>query len=166
MAAKWSGPWPQPQQYSLKARFVNLGLNAVGQLPGLAGVSGTVDGTEGGGTLLLSMQNADMDLPLVFQDKLHFDTLTAQVGWQRNGEQFDIRINDISFANRDIAGSVSGAYQTAANSRGVVDLTAHATRADARSVARYVPLRIGERGRPWMAAAFLGGTSNDVKLRL
>lgn len=166
VAVKWSGQWSQPQQYSLKARFVNLGLNALGQLPGLAGVSGTIDGTEGGGTLLLSMQNADMDLPLVFQAKLHFDTLTAQVGWQRNGEQFDIRINDISFANRDIAGSVSGGYQTAANSRGVIDLTAHATRADARSVASYVPLRIGERGRQWMAAAFLGGTSNDVKLRL
>jgi len=41
-----------------------------------------------------------------------------------------------------------------------------ATRADARSVGRYIPLRISERARQWMENAFVGGVSNDVKLRL
>jgi uncharacterized protein (TIGR02099 family) len=166
VSMKWTGLWPQPQQFSAKARFVNLGVNPVGQLPGFSGVSGTVDGTERGGTLVLSMQNAAVELPLVFQGKLDFDSLTAQTGWQRNGEQYEIRLNDISFSNRDFAGSVSGVYQTAADGRGVIDLTGHATRADARSVGRYLPLRIGERGREWMAGAFLSGSSNDVKLRI
>ena len=166
VALKWTGQWPQPQQYSAKARFVNLGMNAVGKLPGLAGVSGSIDGTERGGTLLLSTQNAAVELPLVFEDKLAFDTLTAQLGWQKNAEQYEIRLNDISFANRDLAGSVSGVYQTAEASRGLIDLTAYATRADARSVARYIPLRIGERARQWMAGAFLNGSSKDLKLRV
>ncbi len=166
VAMKWTGEWPRPRQYGVKARFVNLGLNAVGQLPGLAGVSGSIDGSERGGTLLLSTQHAVVELPLVFQDKLEFDVLTAQAGWQRSGEQYEIRLNDISFSNRDLAGTLSGAYQTAAEGRGAIDLTAHATRADVRSVGRYIPLRIGERGRQWMTAAFVGGSSNDVKLRL
>ena len=166
VAIKWTGQWPQPRQYSVKARFLNLGLNPAGRLPGFAGVSGRIDGTERGGTLFLSTQNAAVELPLVFREKLAFDTLTAQAGWQRNGEQYEIRLNDISFANRDIAGSVSGVYQTAADGRGVIDLTGNATRADARSIGRYIPLRIGERGRQWMENAFVGGTSNDVKLRL
>ncbi len=166
VAVKWAGTWPRPQQYGVKARFVNLGLNPVGRLPGFGGVSGSVDGSERGGTLFLNTQNAAVELPLVFREKLVFDTLTAQAGWQRNGEQYDIRLKDISFSNRDLAGSVSGAYQTAADGQGVIDLTGNATRADARSVGRYIPLRIGERGRQWMENAFLGGTSNDVKLRL
>ena len=166
VALKWAGQWPQPQQYSLKSRFVNLGLNAVGKLPGLAGVSGSIDGTERGGTLLLSTQNTALELPLVFEEKLAFDTLTAQAGWQRTGDQYEIRLNDISFANRDLAGSVSGVYQTAADSRGIIDLTGHATRADARSVGRYVPLLIGKSARQWMASAFLNGSSKDLKVRL
>jgi uncharacterized protein (TIGR02099 family) len=166
VAVKWAGQWPRPQQYGVKARFVNLGVRPVGQLPGFAGVSGSIDGSERGGTVLLSMQNAIVELPLVFQDNLAFDALTAQAGWQRTGDQYDIRFNDISFSNRDIAGSVTGAYQTAADGRGVIDLTGRATRADARSIGRYVPLRIGERARQWMTTAIVGGSSNDVSLRL
>ncbi|HEV7820584.1 MAG TPA: DUF3971 domain-containing protein, partial [Burkholderiales bacterium] len=163
---KWTGQWPRPDQYAVKARFVNLGLNAVGKLPGLAGVSGSVDGSERGGSLILNTQNSVVELPLIFETKLGFDTLTAQAGWQRNGDQYDIRFNDISFANRDVSGSVTGAYQTTANGRGAIDLTAHATRADARSIGRYVPLVVGERARQWMSTASLNGSSNDVKLRV
>ena len=166
VALKWTGEWPRPEQYAVKARFVNLGLNAVGRLPGLAGVSGSIDGSERGGTLLLSTHNTVVELPLIFHDKLSFETLTAQAGWQRTGEQYEIRLNDISFANRDLAGSVSGVYQTTADGRGVVDLTASAKRADARSIGYYLPLRIGERGRQWMTGAFLAGSWNDVKVRL
>ncbi len=166
LVVKWTGGWPQPEQYSVKGRFVNLGMNAVGRLPGFSGVSGRIDGNERGGTLALSTQGATVELPLVFRDKLAFDTLVAQVGWQRSGEQYDIKLNHISFSNGDFASSVFGAYQTAADSRGVIDLSANVTRADARNAGRYIPLQIGERGRNWLHAAFLGGSSNDVKVRL
>ena len=95
VAVKWSGGWPQPGQYSVKGRFVDLGLNAVGRIPGFAGVSGNIDGSERGGMLLLNTQHATVDLPRVFRDKLAFDALTAQVGWQRNGEQYEIKLNNI-----------------------------------------------------------------------
>ena len=166
VALKWIGNWPQPQQFSIKGRFTNLGLNPVGRRPGFTGASGSFDGNERGGTLLLNAQSAAIEMPHVFRDKLAFETLTAQVGWQRNAEQYEIRLNDISFSNRDLAGSVTGAYQTVADGRGIIDLTAHATRADLRGIARYIPLQIGERARSWLDAAFLGGASNDIKVRL
>ena len=56
LAVKWNGNWPQPQQHSVKARFVNLGMNAAGRVPGFAGVSGNIDGNERGGTLYLNTQ--------------------------------------------------------------------------------------------------------------
>lgn len=163
---KWTGEWPGPDQYSVKARFANLGLNAVGRLPGLDGVTGSVDGSERGGTLLLNTQNSSVNLPQIFESKLDFETLSAQVGWQRNGELYEIRLNDVTFANRDVAGSVAGVYQTAVAGPGTIDLTAHATRADPRGIVRYLPLRAAERGRDWLANSFVGGVSNDAKLRL
>ncbi|MBI4192775.1 MAG: TIGR02099 family protein [Betaproteobacteria bacterium] len=166
VAVKWSGSWPQPQQYSVKGRFVNLGLNAVGRIPGFVGVSGHIDGNERGGTLYLNTQNAAVELPRVFREKLAFDVLTAQVGWLRSGEQYELKLNNISFSNPDLAGSVFGDYQTVAESRGAIDLTGNLTRADARNAGRYIPLLIGERGRNWIESAFLGGSSNDVKVRL
>ena len=105
---KWHGSWPRPAQYSVKGRFADLGLKAVGRIPGFAGVSGDIDGTERGGTLHLSTQKATVDLPRVFRDKLAFDALTAQVGWQRNGEQYDLDLNSISFSNPDFAGGMNG----------------------------------------------------------
>jgi len=166
VAVKWNGSWPQPKQYSVKARFVNLGLNAVDRLPGFAGVSGSIDGSERGGTLYLNAQNATAELPLVFRDKLAFDVMSAQIGWQRNGAQYEIKLNNLSFTNADLAGSLFGSYQTASEGRGVIDLSGSLSRADAHSVGRYIPLLVGERARAWLDTAFLGGTSQDVKLRI
>ena len=166
LAVKWSGSWPQPGQYSVKGRFVDLGLNAVGRVPGFTGVSGNIDGNERGGTLHLNTQNAAVDLPRVFRDKLAFDALSAQVGWQRNGEQYEIKLNNISFSNPDLTGKVFGSYLTVADRPGVIDLSGTVTRAEARGVGRYIPLQVGERVRQWLDSALLAGTSNNVKVRL
>ncbi len=166
VAVKWNGEWPQPAQYSVKARFVNLGINAVGSKPGFKGVSGQIDGSEKGGTLYLNTQNANVDLPLLFGDKLALDVLTAQVGWQRDGAQYDIKLNTVAFSNADLSGSISGSYQTAAEGRGTADITGSFTRAEAMSVARYLPLQVPEHTREWLQGAFHGGSSKDVKLRL
>ena len=48
----------------------------------------------------------------------------------------------------------------------MIDLTGNVTRAEARSVARYVPLQVGARTRQWLDTSLLAGVSNDVKVRL
>jgi len=166
VVVKWTGSWPRPQQYAAKARFVDLALKPVGRLPGFAGVSGNVDGNERGGILALNSQKSIVDLPHIFRDKLELDSLTAQAAWQRTGEQYELKLHNISFTNRDLAGTVQASYQTAAHGRGVIDLTGSATRADVRGVSHYIPLAIGERGRQWLDNAFVSGSSNDVKVRL
>ncbi len=165
VAVKWTGEWPQPELYSVKSRFVNLGLNAVGRKPGFQGVSGQIDGNEKGGTLYLNTQNAAVQLPLLFSEKLSFEVLNAQVGWQRNGAQYEIKLNTVAFSNADVSGSLSGSYQTAAEGRGNADISANLTRLEARGVLHYLPLQMPG-PRQWLRAALLGGTSKDVKLRL
>ena len=166
VAIKWTGEWPQPEQYSVKSRFVNLGLNAVGRKPGFQGVSGQIDGTEKGGTLYLNTQNATVDMPLLFREKLAFDVLTSQVGWQRNGTQYEIKLNTVAFSNRDLSGSISGSYQTAAEGRGTADITGNLSRVDARGLPRYLPVQLSETPRQWLETSVQGGNSSDAKLRL
>ena len=166
LAVKWNGSWPQPQQHSVKARFVNLGLNALGRIPGFGGVSGNIDGSERGGTLYINAQKAAVDLPRVFRDKLAFDTLTAQAGWAKKDDQYEIKFSSISFSSPDLAGSVFGTYQTVTDSRGMLDLSGNVSRIDARSIGRYIPLQVGERGRGWVETAFQGGVASEVKVRV
>jgi uncharacterized protein (TIGR02099 family) len=143
-----------------------LGLKPIGRLPGFSGVSGDIDGSERGGTLALNMQNATAELPLVFHDKVEFDSLTAKVVWKRSDDQYEIKLNDVTFSNADLAGTVFGTYQTAATGRGNIDLTGNLTRADARRVPYYIPLQVAQHGRDWLDTAFLSGDAKDVRLRL
>ncbi len=166
VVVKWTGEWPQPEQYSVKSRFVNLGLNAVGRKPGFQGVSGQIDGNEKSGTLYLNSQNTTVELSQLFRDKLVLDVLSAQVGWQRSGALYEIKLNTVAFTNVDVSGNVSGVYQTAAEGRGSADLTGALTRADMRAVPRYLPLQVPEISRQWLEAAFHGGSAREVKFRL
>jgi uncharacterized protein YhdP len=48
--------------YSLKGRFEDLAINAVDRWPGVSGLTGSVDGTEAGGTLKLASKGAALEL--------------------------------------------------------------------------------------------------------
>ena len=166
VAVKWSGGWPQPQRYSIKSKFTALGLQPVGRLPGFSGLNGQIDGNELGGALYLDAGNATAELPRVFSDRLDFDSLMARVVWDRSGDQYDIKLNNIAFSNADIAGNVYGTYRTVVAGRGIIDLKGNVTRADARRVAHYIPLQVAESARHWLDNAFLAGEAEDVQLQL
>lgn len=163
---KWSGEWPNPAQYTLKGRFVNLGMRKFEAIPAFNGITGSVDGNEKGGTFSFNSVNANIDLPNVFRAPLEFDTLTAQGSWAPRDDYTEIKINNVSIANKYLAGNVYGSYHTVRQGPGLIDLTANLTRADARFAGRYIPVVLNQATRDWLDAAFLAGESNDVHLRL
>lgn len=168
LAVKWKGAWPQPQEFSAKARFVNLTLAPVGRLPGFSGITGHVEGSEKNGTLFINSQAAAAELPQIFRERLEFDSLGAQVGWTRlaGGKEWEVQLNNVQFANRDLAGQVYGTYQTMTDAPGVIDLNGQLSRADARSMPRYLPINVARNSRPWIERAVLAGSSGDVRLRV
>jgi uncharacterized protein (TIGR02099 family) len=163
VVARWSGALPEPQQYSVRGRFQGLALNREEGMPGFSGVSGNVDGNERGGTLHLNAQQAALQMPNLFREPLAFDALTAQIGWSRAGGTLELRLNNVSFSNPDLAGTVFGTYRSADG--GSIDLTGNLTRADARSVSRYLPLTVARHSRPWLERALIAGRSSDVRFR-
>ncbi|HYC45080.1 MAG TPA: YhdP family protein [Burkholderiales bacterium] len=166
VALRWTGAWPEPQTFSARGRFESLAVNRWRSAPGFTGLSGQVDGTEKGGTLRVTGESAVLDMPQVFAGALKLDTLTGQLAWTRSAAGYEVRLDNVSFANPDAAGRVLGTYRSAPQPRGEIDLTGQLTRADARGVAKYIPITVMKGSRPWFERAFVAGQSNDVRFRV
>jgi uncharacterized protein (TIGR02099 family) len=166
MRFDWQGPLPNPQRYSVRGRFDQLGMRAYARLPGFTGVSGNIDGNENGGSVLLNAVKSSVELPHVFADpERKFDTLTAQLVWSHMQGELQLKLSNIAFANTDLAGTAFGTYTTAPEGPGVIDFTARLNRSDARATARYIPF-LKQTLLDWLDRALLAGHTSEVGLRL
>jgi uncharacterized protein YhdP len=160
-----------PASYTLHARFEKLGMLAQGSLPGFAGLSGSIDGSQQGGSLTLASREAQIDLPQVFADpRVPLQNLNAQIKWnvqQEAGQaRVAVKIEQAAFDNQDAAGTASGTYLSRAGEAGEIDLQAHLTRAAGASVWRYMPLTVGRSTRDWLRTSILSGICSEATLRL
>ncbi len=135
-------------------------------MPGFAGFSGNIDGTEKGGALYVATQKAVLELPELFRERLRFDTLTGQMAWSRVAGGTELRFSNLSYANADLAGTLFGSYRTADDGPGVADMTGHLSRGLASRVTAYLPLAVAKSSRGWLDRAFLAGSSDDVRFRV
>ena len=58
MQVDWQGSLPNPQRFSARGRFDQLGMRAHARLPGFSGLSGNIDANEKGGSALLDSAKA------------------------------------------------------------------------------------------------------------
>jgi uncharacterized protein (TIGR02099 family) len=166
---QWDGPLGAPARFQARARFAELGLKPWGRVPGFARLAGTLEASESGGRVYLQARDAQIELPKIFpQPRVAFDTLSGQLDWQQEAGRFSARLTSIDFANADLSGSAFGGFTRGAQGPGAIDLSATLTRADARQVARYLPLAsiMGEKPRQWLVAGLVAGQASDVHLRL
>ena len=164
----WAGPegGDRPEHYSVRGRFANLGARAWRRVPGFSGLSGQLDANEKGGNLSLGAKNAAVELPGILPDeKVHFDTLTAQVGWVEGKDGLELKFSNVALANRDIAGTMFGSFATKPDSPGMIDLTGSFSRLDGASTYRYIP-RLPESVRNYLKSGVQAGHAYDIRLRL
>lgn len=166
LSLRWNGAWPKPAGYALRGRFHELSLRRHGALPGFSGFSGNIDGSEKGGTLHVATQNAVLEMPQLFRDRLRLDTLSGQLSWSQDAGGTELRFSNFAYANADLAGTLFGTYRTAAEGPGSADLTGHLSRGLAQRVTAYLPLTVAKSSRPWLDRAFTAGSSNDVRFRV
>jgi uncharacterized protein (TIGR02099 family) len=163
--AKWSGDWP-PEKYEVRAGFSNLGVNETATTPGLVNLSGSLEANERRGTLRIANQGTSLELTKVFTQPVAFDELNGQVSWTVTGDEYDIRLSAVSFANADVAGTLQGSYVTNGKGRGIADLTGALHRADVRKLPAYLPVTLGKSTRDWLATSLVSGRADEVRLRL
>ena len=167
LRAKWQGSADNLQQFEVNAHFANLALRRVGRLPGFSGLSGSINGNMGAGTLLLNSTNLKVDAPEFMAEPLQFDLLAAKSSWKKNELGYLMQFDNVVAENEDAAGTAAWSLQTVANGPGVLDLNVHLTRAKVRHAARYTPfIALKGAGREWLKNALLDGQSDDLRLTL
>ena len=162
-----TGPFDQPTSFRVKGRFEGLGVRPAPRWPGFAGLDGSLEATEKGGVVTLKSRDLLLDAPTVLHVPVAFDTVDAQAVWAIAKGRLDLKVSNLAFANRDIAGSFKGSYERNPGSTGgVIDATGELSRLDPQVIGRYLPLIIGGDTRRWLDQAFLGGLIADAKLKL
>lgn len=166
--AEWNGEWPASAHFGIKGRFANLSVKEFGSIPAFSGLSGNIDGSEQGGTLNFDSQKINVTLPAVFSKPVMLDTFTGQISWglltDRNPIEF--KFNNIAFSNDHAAGVIYGSYRSMPDGPGMIDLSGHLTRADARYVGYYMPTMVNQPVRNWLDKSIVVGELSDVRLHL
>lgn len=136
---------------------------------------GTLDFDVGpaAGRLQLAVAQGALTWPGLFdQPRVAVDRLQAEMVWRREGDQLDIRIPQLSFANADAEGDMNLHWHTGQGTArqprlpGVLDLTAHLSRADGAQVHRYLPRGIAADARRYVREAVARGEARDARFRV
>jgi uncharacterized protein (TIGR02099 family) len=167
MRLRWEGAQPGLDNFDLTARFTGLGMAASDQQPGVANLSGRISGGAQAGTFEIDSPKMVIDLPMLFREpRFGFDQFHVRGGWKKTTRGRLLMLDDMAFANADAAGTAKGQYELIVGQPGVIDLSAHLTRADGRAVYRYLPSMIGDVTVNWARDAVVAGRSDDVRLVL
>lgn len=164
---RWSGAQPGLDNFNIAARFSGLGMMAVGNQPGLTNLSGRIEGDARAGVFEIDSKQLGLSLPSLFREpSFEFDSVHARGNWKKTPRGRRLTLVETAFANQDMAGSAKGHYELIAGHPGVIDLSAHLTRAEGTAVYRYFPRKIGDHTVNWVRQAVVAGHSDNVQLDL
>jgi len=156
-----------PQTWAVGGRFEGLGLTALGPVPGMTGINGRIDGNEKGGSVQLNGQRAAFELPTVFADPiLELEAFAADLDWKSGADGLQVKLNEVTFHNKDAAGDAKGTWRSLPEGPGALDLDARLTRGSGNAAWRYMPLAVGKEVRDWLRTAISGGKATDTTLKL
>ncbi len=163
----WRGAHPTLDNFTLEARVNGLGIVAQANQPGVAHLTGHLQGDARGGRFSVDARQFALDLPRVMREpSLRFDEFKATGGWQKTPRGHRIKVDDVRFANADLAGGLRGHYDWVPGTRGAIDLEGRLTRADGRAVWRYLPWKVGQHTVDWARQAVVAAQSDNVRFTL
>lgn len=154
----WSGA--EGRTYSVKGRFEDLAFNAVDALPGFAGMSGSIEGTEAGGTLRLAGRDVRLEAARIFRAPLAFDKVEGVARWGREGGALAVTIDEAMFANADGELSFAGAWKSLPGGErplGFIDIKGSIARGNLARAAEYIPNGIAKT-REWLERSVSGAS--------
>ncbi len=163
----WYGTPDALRGWQVKGNFTDLALAAHHELPGFGGISGRLTGNESSGEIVLDSKNAEVILPAVFPEpRLALASLIAEIGWQAKGDQVELLLKRMNFANADATGEATGRYRYTGQGPGEIDLSAKLVDTVGNAVWRYMPLVVNKDARDWLQAGIVGGRAGSASLRL
>jgi len=155
--------------YGVKGRFEDLAVNAVDNYPGVSGLTGSIEGTEAGGTLKLASRRATFQAAHLFAAPLALDEADAVALWRHADGALEVTIDEGRIANADGALRFSGTWRPATNttrkSPGIVDMKGTIDRVALARLPAYLPNVIAPT-RDWLAKALASGEIHAARFEL
>ncbi|MGE5626005.1 MAG: YhdP family protein [Bacillota bacterium] len=154
--------------WSVKGRFLDLGVKAAEGWPGLSGVDGALDLNQKGGSVMLDSRDCSVDFTPLFRGPLHADAvdMTARVTHESGG--WRVSSDGFTASNADAASHGHGSmFFPADGTAPILNLDAAVDRADARNKSVYFPVGIMPKDViKWLDDSIKGGqvTSGSVAI--
>lgn len=182
----WQGAADAPTRYHAKGRVTQLSVAGdaatAGALqppgvgtPGVHGLTADFELDQDKGHAQLRIDQGALDFPGVFAEpSVPIESASARLQWKLSGDQVELTVPELRFANADAQGSARATWRTADATRsgsasrfpGVLDLQGSLTRADGTRVWRYLPLAIPSSTRDYVRDAVRQGTATAVDFRV
>ncbi len=115
----WGDSFTWSEPYTVRGGFEDVAVSRTGALPGIAHMTGRLDGSERGGSIILNAAATELDMPTVFVGPLPLDRLEAKASWSVHDGVPKIALERVSLSNKDIAGEVSGRYEVVPGGPGI-----------------------------------------------
>ena len=149
----------EPWRMQVQAKFQNAGFAAVGALPGLRGMAGSIGGDERGGHLVIDTSSGVFHWPAQLPRSLDLARLQAHLYWKRTPQELLLASPDWQVKTHD--GDVQAQLAWHQPSDGTSPELTLISSIDAGNVANarnYLPNGlIGAGALAWLNRAFLGG---------
>ena len=182
---RWQGPLHSdavPTEWRAQGRVTGLSV-APGPLafdastelarPGVTGGDLAFDIGPKEGLLKVALEQGALTWPGLFdQPRVDLAQLQGELNWRLDGDQLDLRIPQLTFANADAAGELDLHWHTGRGTArqprlpGVLDLNAQLSRANGAQVHRYLPRGISADARRYVREAIQRGEAHDVRFRV
>mgnify|MGYP001031666540 CR=1 FL=1 len=163
----WSGAQPAIDNFNIAAHFSGIGVTALGSQPGLAGLSGRIEGDARAGVFEIDSSLLAVSLPDLFREpSFGFDSMRARGSWKKTARGRRVTLEEMRFSNPDMEGTAKGDYELIAGHPGIVDMTARLNRAKGTAVYRYFPKKVGDKTVDWVKQGVVAGYSDDAQLEL
>jgi len=151
--------------YALTAAFTGLGVNRVGTMPGITGVTGRVQAGEDSGSLDLASGPVSFDWPALFSDSIGIDSLSGEVSWFQSRDT--VRVLGVNLGVGLVGSTASGRFDMQLPTDGrspLLEIRAELDRIDLVAAKAYLPAPVlPESVVGWLESAVAGGEAHDVE---
>jgi len=143
----------------LSGYFTDVGFEPVGNVPGVAGLTGNVRMDEDGGRVQLASSHVVTDWPSIFRAPLPATELRGALSWQHQPEGWRILSEELLLATDDLRSRAQLELKLPADgSSPLIDLQLAVEDADIAAASRYLPARrMPAKVVDWLDAALRGG---------
>ncbi|MGI2325071.1 MULTISPECIES: YhdP family protein [unclassified Methylococcus] len=152
-------------RFGLCAHFADIVLPARDGLPGAAGLSGHVCGSDERGRGVVRMQNGVLDPAGMLAEPVLIQQADIPLAWRRTGEDWAMRADRARLETGDWSLSASFGLSRRAGQGLWVDLRAEAGAADASRLKRYFPAKTFPLLGRWLDQSLEHGRLDGARLR-